>query len=967
MKKYKPFVSIVLILALLLSAGFPMGTLIHAQALSQDDFNWGAYSNWAGSSPSGVQGFKWSFAELWWYGRAQVFSYNADIEYYDEGANTFWVKGKAISGSSESYFGAIAEWGKPLEKGYEYIFRMFVPNVEQAPDFITVNGNIVWKKEGYQFGTPRLIYFTYVPEANNETAYIALVSRAEQDSFRTILPPNHSNLDKGNTNPNEICFVSRRKSFNGERPVYERFTLPEGTEYEKLPKHLTADLLYDQYGGKGVDGYTGYTLPLLPYKTADTKVAERWLPAEKAGSQYYPVYRPEIATFQPGSNSETSFSKWADAVKKAGTKEIALTPVIDSGHLAGGEATGYYTFGHLTAPITGKWDWDQFTSDMAEIATEWLEMVPDGKVWLFDVEGNSAYGPYMGGIRDSRIKEFPGYEAVGNGGSEAWNLAFEFHRDKFFDEIRSKMPEQYRDQVFAMANFDRATFQGAYGYLEGADVIFHKNIHRQSANIVVANSRGAAYSYDKLYGYDFDNWDRQYAHSYTSKEVEHVLKLYFHSGADYIMDEISTFNHDINKLTELGKTWIEFWHYAKTHPEPGEQKVKIGVMRALGDEWAGVGGQTASWETRPWFPTPEINAAFSQNPVPQKWAKAKIAADARGAYKTEDTYFQDYSLLNLLFYDFGNSYRTKSNRLTTGTPFGPVNFLPWNTPADKLNDYEVIMYFGRGAGITEQEASNLAEYVENGGKLVMAAGQLRKEDNTFITGNFLGIGLGEERYDENGLPYTLLSAESGDVLYTISGENNDPAVVKVEYGSGELYLFAGEWLTYWDSEPWIWDNGTDSWSASMAGEIIFPLLEEAKWLNFNTAPDSTMSGEKAFEWLEYTMQKKENTWIIPVFNHGRGNSPSGNGIDYGAWKGTIDIELSKLGLSDQNVSAFKVIYDRYYDPETELPYRLEPVSFSVENGILSMEASVEDFEEYVVGPASTVKVEYFGLENYGSL
>ena len=468
----------------------------------------------------------------------------------------------------------------------------------------------------------------------------------------------------------------------------------------------------------------------------------------------------------------------------------------------------------------------------------------------------------------------------------------------------------------------------------------HKNIHRQCLNVVVANSRGAARSYGKEYGFDFDCWDRQYWFSYHPRGVWHGLQVYFHSGAAYILDEIPAWCRAQKAPSKWGEVWLEFCRYVRMHPPRGEQRVRIAIMRGLGDEWNRVAGPSASWEAGKWLPVElekyrnrPLKEPADHKPLPQappKWRKAIKRAGEKGKPQVEDTYLWDYILLNLLFANYGLPWRTNTDRLCTGTPYGPVDFVPWDAPLERLREYQVVAFLGHGI-VTKQTVANLCRYVEGGGQLVIAAGQLRGERGELLTRQLMGVRLGQER-QVGELPYTYLEPTSPktEVVYRLP--NNDPMVVRARHGKGSVFVFSGEWLTYFNE--WV------------PTKILLPLLERAKWLNFEPASD----------WLEYMVQRKGKTFIFPLFNHGRGFYPSGNGRDYGAWKGQVTVGLSDLGLSRERVAVYRAIFR----PERWPPFSLQPLKFSVAGDRLTLEVAVEELDELIVGPAATAKQDYFG-------
>ncbi len=691
----------------------------------------------------------------------------------------------------------------------------------------------------------------------------------------TLHPPH-----QGYWHPDNLrCF---RAKYEGARPSYEKFKLPEGTQFFAIEPTIASRLL-EEFATQPVE-YKRPTLNKeLPYTNDDIVLIEHIIPVDEARLASANGIDAYLFSASGRSVAEVESMEWAKRLKDAGIKKLAVHPFWIEGER--------YRGAHwIDAINAGKLE--ETKEAVIGLAKKWLNFVPGGEVYIYYPEVNSCYGHWGRGIKEAPLARMPGYEDIRQGGKRAWELSF-----KFFQELAKELKGKIGGRVKLLFHFDRAAFQGAYGLHSGADIVMHKNIHRQSINIVVANSRGAAMAYGKEFGFDFDCWDRQYFYGYHPDGVLQGLLVYFHSGAGYILNEIPVWAK--GGVTKCGEAWLDFCRYARTHPKRGEQQVRIAIMRALGDEWNRVAGPSASWEAGRWLPS-----------------------DLKGR-KVEETYLWDYVLLNLVFANYGLPWRTFPDRLCTGTPYGPVNFIPWDTPLEKLRDYKVVIFLGSGV-IEPSTYKNLEAYVQGGGKLVMAVGQLKGADGEFVTKDVMGIKLGEQR-EIDGKKYTYLQLTSNatqQVLYRL--RNSDPMVVRCRYGLGEIFLFSGEWLTNFDDR--------------VPATVLAKVLEEAKFLEFEPYSD----------WLEYMVQKRGKVYMFPIFNHGRGFFPSGNGFDYGAWEGVVSVDLVKLGLNVKDVAVYRLVYQ----PKRKVPFSLEPVKFTVEKGKLSFRLRVEKLEEVVIGPKS---------------
>lgn len=899
------------------------------------------WTGWPGGRPADAQAFRWGVNELWWYGHAQVFSRNAEIQYRAEDVTSFWVRGRARRGGPPGHrppsdrpigpgsalYGVRIQWGRPLSAGHAYRFTARMTDPQRLPDLITVNDAVVWRRaDGYD-GSDFEVRFVYVP-ATDEPATICFI-RAATDDWTAIYPPHQGQWVDHN-------LFSQQSAGPEPRPDYEMLRLPGGTRFTGIEPHLASAYFVDTFGGPVA--YQRPPLPALPYPPAEVTFLERGfglgtLP-QYAG--YVATAAPQTLTFQPGRSQPAAartFADWAGVAAQGGVRDVIVTPVRE-------ESPGVFVFQHLNGAIAGAGTPQEkeqaaarIAAGMAAAARHWLQLVPGSTVYLFHVEMNAAWGNYAGGVAHSNIAGVPGYEAIAEGGAQAWPLSFDFFRN-FRAQVEAAIGAD-AGRVRWLGNFDRTGFQGAYAHHSGVDVALHKNIHRQSINIMSANSRGAAHAYGKDYGYDFDLFDRQYAFSHHPDSVRHGLQVMFHGGARYLMDEIRVNawqpqNHE--HVSSWGETWLDFQRYVRTHPRLGAPQVRIAFMRGMGDEWNRMAGRSSSWEAVSWMPTAEMNDALARPTTPDKWLKARRAVEAGSAPSWRDIYFSDYDLLNLVFAGFGNPRRTEPDRLTTGTPYGPVDLVPWDTPLDVLSTYDLVVYLGRAADTPQfPTRANLSNYVKGGGTLVLAAGQLKREDGEFdFDFQWLGVRFTQRRMLA-GLPYTLIELVSpeAEVLQTLP--NGDPYVVRSPDQNGVAYVLSGEWMTYFDHHT---PRG-----------VLEPLLESVRWLQLDPTSD----------WLEYMVQRKGQTVVFPLFNHGRGWFPSGNGIDRGAWSGTVGVDLSRLGLAGTTPECFRAVVS----PDATAPVTLEPLDHTLSGDLLQVDVSVPQLEELVIGPASSAEADYF--------
>jgi len=82
--------------------------------------------------------------------------------------------------------------------------------------------------------------------------------------------------------------------------------------------------------------------------------------------------------------------------------------------------------------------------------------------------------------------------------------------------------------------------------------------------------------------------------------------VFYHAGARYLMNEIPIYLEEEKKLSGWGPAWFDVCRYARLHPCRGEPRVRIAVMRALGDEWNRAAAPSSGWESGLWLPRTEI-------------------------------------------------------------------------------------------------------------------------------------------------------------------------------------------------------------------------------------------------------------------------------------------------------------------------------------------------------------------------
>ena len=872
-----------------------------------------------------------SVADLWWYGRVRAFGLGTDISVQCNNCAEFWLT-MVPAEKKPGYAGVEVTWEPVLEAGNAYAFKQMYRQLSDLPDFIVMGGKIVWKREveEYEEVNPVIRYY-YVPGKDIESMKITLVYEVREERTVNLYHATNSS-EKGWRE----TWLSFRAPWDGARPGWEGFRIPRNIETLEQDPTRTANMYSSLV--QPID----YTLPPFPALNRSTDSITVFMrnmyPTGKGVAEALQNAGVETMLFEgefwlfndPGM---CVFGNFAREARNIGIENLAMPPVLDE-HLQRDTSKPDGFLSHLFFyesfdPVDqgmGKLEFGRMVAgNVSNYLSQWYELSPDGTAYFFnnEMDGTFAYGVAGNGrLYQAFPSEIPEYSALKEATPrESYQMIFKFFND-FHDWIRDGLPEERAANFEVVGHCGRAAFQNAYAVHCGVDMVVSKNIHRQNLNIVTANARGAANAYNAKYGYCFDMWNRNIWLNMPPETVENLLKVYYHAGAASMMNELPVYNLEEKRWTGYAPVWLDFVRYAKTHPQRGISQSRIAVMRAMGDDWNRVASPSSGWESVrliPWlFCYDHLFGALKKEGTTlsllQKLDQYIISQSSKAdpemsplQYFNEKQkeipddlfWYHDFNLLNLFFKDFGNYYTTRMDKLVTGTPYGPVDFIPWDTPLEKMKNYDAIIYMGRGLGIgsTRQEIDKLEKYVNSGGRLVMAKGQLRNDDDGFDQSAFCNI-------------------EISDMT---------TGFIHSSFGKGEIWLAPGEWLTEADYGD--------------AKNAVIEAVEPARWLIL----------ENDNGHIEYNILKKKEMYSIPVFNHGRGKYPANNGIDHGAWDGKLILDRNKFHTGG-DMEVWRVKYNA--SAVHADPFTLEKIRFTINNGSIEVPVRVEEFEEIIVAPGN---------------
>ena len=428
----------------------------------------------------------------------------------------------------------------------------------------------------------------------------------------------------------------------------------------------------------------------------------------------------------------------------------------------------------------------------------------------------------------------------------------------------------------------------------GSDMTVNKSIFRSCFNTTVAAGRGTMKAHEQPHGFDYDPWSWRFRMNHHPNEWKQGLKVYLHAGCSFLFHEGTLFRRDTKgqmKPTETGQAFCETIRYARQHPTVGKQIAKMAAMQGSGDH------------TRHLLPRFMPQCAVEHG-HPADWFQLS---------------YSDWSLLDIFFPNMGNWIVGNMERLMTGTPYGPLDIIPCDTTFEYMKEYDFVFIIGTN-GCTPQQLDAFTQYVENGGTLVLALGQLKRKEiipRRIITGDlehFAGVTV--------DLETEAVNVKTATVLHRF---DNGSSLLLNRVGKGKVYLFTTNTLT--------------TMGEVLPRNILQELATKANFTSFEPFSD----------WLEIMVNRKGQAVSLCIFNHGQIGFPSGNGSKTPVWHGTISIDYRKLGLSED------IIVKKVEDG-----YKLCDIPAEVINGRIVFEETVDCFAEFVLGPKNQLEQDWLG-------
>jgi len=772
-------------------------------------------------------------------------------------------------------YGLGFRWIKPLERGYNYFFR--IP-FEHFPDIIVIDGDIVWERET---GEAAIDYasFWYSPrrDGKGEIWFI-------RDSR---LAPENAGL------PVEIsAYISVPCGLRCRR-IKRDPNVPDAQweRYEVPPPRCRSPQLFEDFAPLYSRPAEWNTPPLKKpkWRTADIEFGA--VINRRKGADNAALYK---LLSENGINGTMACYAGAEWVPIDDDARRVISAAIERGDWK------YLASWMDSFRRQGRYHAERAISD----AEQCLALFPKIHFYFMcpEVGPSEIYG---GETNQDRLERTP-------------MNRFERVRDmytKYGAWIKTGILSRLKstERVRVIFNSDWALYPLAYYFHAGADLILNKTIKRQNVQIVAANARGTAKAYGKRFGLRLDTWVASVPTCISPDEIEHIMKTFFIEGANYMDHEgFDMFLVDGSgaRPNAAGVALMKAARWARTHPRRGEHTTPIAAVLGYGNLF----GNLAALEPS------EVTGHRQRRVLPEQ---------------------RDFDLLSVFFAEYGDARGTHLQRFCTGTPFGSIDIIPYDTPLEKLRTYKLLFFLGINA-MTPERLAVLRQYVEQGGTLIITIGQLLAEGHEprplvqAKLDDFLGVRI----ECANGVP--IVAPETREVVLrlgrrefkgsaseifrtqperaTVIAESADalPVIAKSSFGDGTVYLYCTRFVS------------------SVSGDINRLFLES---LARSKAP---LDIRPESDWLEYVVYRKGKTFIIAFINHGRVGFPCGLGKDAGIYEGTVTVHLDRLPVPLGNdVEIFEVNTGNF---------SLSPHAFGMEKDALTFRLKVDHFAEAVICP-----------------
>ncbi len=784
---------------------------------------------------------------------------------------------------SAEIWGVEFTWPKNLEAQVEYIF---IFKFEQIPDVILLNGAMVWKRLQNEAPNGKVL-FRYISE-EPQAATLSFIRHTRYSAGR-----NSAGLI---FSPHAACY--RQGAAKKIPPHY-----PRADWYGKLKKHTPPALFHNTpYDTAPLFALPNAPLPVLNSNGMAVEIyhetIEAYLPRAAARQQEISAQQEQflldlIVILEQQSIDGLALyhltPKLLHALRNSRIRRFIVTVGSLGDHWLC--RNGNYIQRH------------HYETGIAMV-NQLLDAMPDAQVtvWFPEVEDRE-YNYFQSPDFDEyrRAEE----ECAAIFGTSSYN---DFSDNEFWRESclnfqhrqwKTQMWKRFSDPRRVVAAYQSANpFAIAHFKASGSDLTVSKAIFRDNFNVVLASARGTARVHNQPMGLDYDPWSWQVRMNHTPEEWLQGLMLYLHGGCQFLFHEGTLFRRDPTdgclKANACGLAFLQAVRYARCHPPVGETVVKIAAMHGSGDCDPVI--------------QPRFKPQLPMDETPADWVAMR---------------YQDYGLLDVFFPKLGGYMSGNLQRLMTGTPYGPVDIVPYDARYEHLKAYQLLFILGSN-GCDEAQKAALEEFVRNGGILIFALGQLRgksRNPRRLIASDF--VKLAGVRVDLDTEELTVVDAE---LLAEYPGEIK---LLHHEYGLGQSYCVS---------------SGTLSCCAQNSiRELLHDWGRKLMWVKF-------IPGNDFLEWIPGRCGL--HTLSLTLFHHGRIGFPGGLGPRQAPWHGSVEINRNELYFGED--LAVKLV---------QTDFTLQELPFTLQGDVLVLELTVDRVCELVIGRAGDLQNDWLHPEN----
>ena len=418
-----------------------------------------------------------------------------------------------------------------------------------------------------------------------------------------------------------------------------------------------------------------------------------------------------------------------------------------------------------------------------------------------------------------------------------WELLLNGNRD-WQERTRDCMVNPARTRFIIQCS---SPFTAAAAARGGADVVDTKTIHRQNIQAMVAAARGTAAACGLASQMEIDSYQSNAYNTFSPLEIEQAYRLFFAAGADMIYSQADLFAlTDEQEVVpnEVGCGALRAIRWLRQHPIRGRQVVPFVFLQ--GDA---------------------VHLCLAPDSLQTR--------DGRPQRYQSRPEMEDFDAITAVLPDFGHYWRGDYRRMFTGAPYGPFDIAPAESALQRLASYRVAVMIG-WHGMTPEQYAAIVRFVQDGGQFVCAGGHLLRrgegawdwQSRECVTDDLASV-FGVRRTSRGKLSL------AGATVLAI-----DPA------GQPLVTRQNGAYLVWRDN---LLEVGQTE-ERSRILEVLQQLMARERTIRFE--PDTS--------YLEATVMERDGVLWVNVFNHGRLRQPCELGKEAPRYRGMLWVHWPEL-------------------------------------------------------------------------